>query len=85
MIPGRSNDTWGVGYYYDAWSDALIDVLANLAAPLGATLRDEQGVEVFYNFEVAPWFTLGADLQIVEPGARKSTAVFTGFRSVLEF
>jgi len=63
----------------------LKDTVAPVAKLLGATLRDEKGIEIFYNYEVAPWFTLGADLQIMEPGRRDSTAVSMGVRSVLEF
>jgi porin len=80
LIPGRSRDNWGVGYYYDAWSDDLKDSLESIKK-----IRDEQGWEIFYNFSVTPWLVLGADLQIIKPGLADDTAVFSGLRTVIRF
>ena len=80
LIPGRSNDNWGVAYYYDALSGALKDAVGPVT-----TLHDEQGLEGFYNLAVTPWFTVGADLQIIEPALAEETAVFSGIRAVVEF
>ena len=41
LVPGRSQDNWGVGYYYDA----LASGLKNLPPP-NPVLRDEQGAEL---------------------------------------
>jgi porin len=80
LIPGRSNDNWGVAYYYDALSGALKDSVGTVT-----TLNDEQGLEIFYNFTVTPWLTIGADLQIIDPALADETAVFFGIRTVVEF
>ena len=80
LIPGRSHDNWGVGYYYDAWSNNLKDSFESII-----TIRDEQGWEIFYNFAVTPWLVLGADLQIIEPSLANDTAVFFGLRTVIRF
>ena len=80
LIPGRSRDNWGVGYYYAAPSRDLKDSLAPVLK-----IRDEQGVELFYNFAVTPWFTLGADLQIIQPSLANEKAVFLGLRNVIRF
>jgi len=80
LIPGRSRDNWGIGYYYDAPSGDLKESLSRLL-----TIRDEQGAEIFYNFAVTPWLTLGADLQIIKPSLADDTAVFSGFRTVIRF
>jgi porin len=80
LIPGRSRDNWGAGYYYAAWSGDLKDSLESTM-----TLRDEQGWEVFYNFSVTPWLVLGADLQIIKPAMANDTAVFSGLRTVMKF
>jgi porin len=80
LIPGRSRDNWGFGYYYAAPSTDLKDSLATVT-----TIRDEQGWEIFYNFAVTPWFTLGADLQIIKPSLADTTAVFFGLRNVIRF
>ncbi|NQT11977.1 MAG: carbohydrate porin, partial [Planctomycetes bacterium] len=43
--------------------------------------QDVQGVELYYNAAVTPWFHLTADLQIVEPAAvANDTAVVVGIR-----
>jgi porin len=80
LIPGRSRDNWGAGYYYDALSSALKESLAPQQ-----TIRDEQGWEIFYNFAVTPWMVLGADLQIIKPSLANNTAVFPGLRTVIKF
>jgi porin len=80
LIPGRSRDNWGVGVYYAAISSDLKDSLAPIQK-----IRDEQGTEIFYNFAVTPWLTVGADVQIISPSLGKTTAVFPGLRTVIRF
>ena len=80
LIPGRSLDNWGVGYYYAALSPDMKDALASTL-----TIRNEQGWEIFYNFAVTPWLVVGADLQIIRPGLASHTAVFPGLRTVIRF
>ena len=80
LIPGRSLDNWGVGYYYAGVSSTLKDLLAPIV-----NIRNEQGVEVFYNFAMTPWFILGADLQIIDPSLANETAVIPGLRTVIKF
>lgn len=80
LIPGRSRDNWGFGYYYTAPSSVLKDSLAPIQK-----IRNEQGVELFYNFRVTPWLTLGVDMQVIKPGLGKTTAVFPGLRMVTRF
>lgn len=79
LIPGRSRDNWGIGYYFNAPSRDLKNALPLL------TIEDEQGIEVFYNFEVTPWLTVGADLQVIDPSLGKDTAIIPGLRSVTRF
>jgi len=80
LIPGRSLDNWGVGYYYAGLSPDMKDALAPTL-----TIRNEQGWEIFYNFAVTPWLALGADLQIIAPGLADKTAVFAGLRTMIRF
>lgn len=80
LIPGRSRDNWGIAYYYDAPSRDLQDSLSP-----GLKVRDEQGVEIFYNFAVTPFFTVGLDLQVINPSLGNDTVVLPGLRSVLRF
>jgi porin len=80
LIPGRSRDNWGIGYYYDAPSRDLQDSLSSVL-----TIRDEQGVEIFYNFAVTLWLAMGADLQVINPSMGDDTVVIPGLRSVTRF
>ncbi|OAI41351.1 hypothetical protein AYO40_03275 [Planctomycetaceae bacterium SCGC AG-212-D15] len=77
-IRGRANDTVGVGYYHLGVSD--LAVLQTLG--FGA----ENGVELFYNAAVTPWFHVTPDLQIIDPSQRRnSTAILVGLRGRLSF
>ncbi len=80
LVPGRNADTWGVGYYYDSLSGYLKDALAPTVQ-----LRDEQGLEIFYDLALTPWFNLGVDLQVIRPGLASDTAVLPGLRAVIRF
>lgn len=80
LVPSRSRDNWGVGYYYVALSSDLKDSLERIL-----NIRDEQGLEIFYNFSITPWLTLGADLQIIDPSLADDRAVFIGLRTVIRF
>ncbi len=79
-IPRRDNDTWGVGYY-------LANTSNDVRSGLG--MSSEQGVELFYNIEITPWFHLTPDLQvIVNPAAGfrdRETAVVAGLRGEIRF
>jgi porin len=50
FIPERDLDLWGVAYFQYRFSDNL----RNSLAVLGLPLRDESGVEAFYNLAVTP-------------------------------
>ena len=49
-IHGRQRDTFGIGCYYVGVSEPLKDL-----APRLLPLKDEQGVELYYNVAVTPW------------------------------
>jgi porin len=60
VIPTRDRDRFGVGYY-------MLNLTEDLPAFVGANA--EQGVELFYNIEIAPWLHITPDLQvIIDPG-----------------
>jgi porin len=81
LLPGRSRDTFGVGYYFAGVSNMLINSLEPVS-PVG----DEEGVELFYNVEVAKWFRVTPDLQILNPTRQDAeTAVVAGLRAQLVF
>jgi len=68
-VLGRPLDQFGIGYYYMDISNPKFT---------GSTetrefLRDEYGVEAYYNFGITPWLSLTPDIQVVR-GAQKETA-----------
>jgi porin len=80
-IPGRSLDTFGVGFYYLGLSDSF----KALAAP-SAPQRDEYGAELFYNYAVTPWCRLTADIQAARPSTRAfDPVIIAGLRLQIRF
>jgi porin len=80
-FPGRSVDSWGLGYYYLGTSSVLRQTLGPFA-PSG----NEQGVELFYNAAITPWFTLTADIQAVDPALFEARSAFLfGLRAKIDF
>ena len=79
---GREADRIGIGYYYAGTSDEIGPILQATVGPIG----DGQGVELFYNYEVTPWFHLTPDLQVLDP-AREAvdTALVLGLRGKIDF
>ncbi len=66
VIPSRSNDRYGFGFYYiDVNNPRLQGVFRSIKL-----LRDEYGFEAFYNVAITPWLLLTPDIQVVR-GAQK--------------
>jgi porin len=81
MLPGRNRDSFGVGYYYLGLSDNV----KTLASPF-TTLRDEYGVELFYNVALTPWCRLTPNFTVVQPfTAGTETMISTGLRLQVSF
>jgi len=80
IIPRRDNDRFGLGYFYLNMSDKI---------PSNYNLNAEQGVELFYNIEVTPWFHITPDIQcIIDPGAGNGDlkpALVYGVRGQISF
>jgi porin len=80
-IPSRKLDTFGVAYYYLGFSDDFKEV-ARAITPV----RDERGVELFYNVAVTPWCHLTTDLQVITPILeRAETSLVLGLRAKIDF
>ena len=80
-ISGRKHDTFGIGYYYLGYSDDFKDV-AQVITPV----RDERGLELFYNVGVTPWCHITPDLQIITPTLRHAeTSLVLGLRMKIDF
>jgi porin len=80
-ISRRKHDTFGLAYYYLGFSDDFKDV-ARVVTPV----RDERGLEMFYNVGLTPWLHITPDLQVITPilGAAE-TSVVLGLRMKVDF
>ncbi len=77
-IRHRENDTVGIGYYHLGASNLEILTLHGIGA--------ENGVELFYNVAVTPWFHVTPDLQVLDPAqSHTATALLIGIRGRLTF
>ena len=55
-------------------------------APVLLPLGDEQGVELYYNVAVTPWFHVTPDVQFIDPfRERVDESVLLGVRGKIEF
>lgn len=73
MVSGRPNDSFGAGYFRYNFSNDLKSAVAPLAR-----FDDEQGVEMFYNLAITPWFRVTADLQWIDPVTGASDHAWIG-------
>jgi porin len=82
LIHGRELDTMGVGYFYDELSSDFKQLVSTLPT---LELEDVQGVELYYNAEITPWFHLTGDLQIIDnENVGDDTAIILGLRAKMD-
>jgi porin len=80
-IAGRNRDTFGIGYFFVGLSAELKNL-----APVLLPLRDEHGIELYYNLQVTPWCQITPDLQVISPFRdRADTSVLVGLRAKIDF
>ena len=81
MIPGRTVDTFGVGFFYLGLSDDF-KTLSRPFLPQG----NEYGGELFYNVAITPWARFTVDLQIARPSTLGlNTVIIPAFRFQILF
>ena len=69
---------FGLGYYHLGISDRPI------LKALG--FGGENGVELFYNAAVTPWFHVTPDFQVLDPArSQNATAILVGVRGRISF
>ena len=79
LFDTRKYDSFGVGYYYNAISNDLKNDVALLTAGT-STIKDEQGIEIFYDYAITPavrlipgyqhiWQPLAAQVATKQSGA----------------
>ncbi|MGB3123670.1 MAG: carbohydrate porin, partial [Pseudomonas sp.] len=82
LIGGRPSDTMGAGYFYDGLNS---DFKQLVSADPAFDLQDVQGVELYYNAAITPWFHLTADLQVVDnENVADDTAIIFGLRGKID-
>lgn len=74
--PWRSQDSFGIGYFYYGFSDDLKETLQPVL-----DLGNEQGIEIYYKATLTPGLYLTTDLQIIDPAIKsRDTVYLLGFR-----
>ncbi len=77
----RKADTFGIGYFYVGVSDPLKD-LALVLLPM----KDESGVELYYNVQATPWCQITPDIQVMDPFlTRADSSLLFGLRAKIDF
>ena len=73
LIPSRTLDQCGLGYYYTSVRNPT------LQRPLftKSFLRDEWGFEAYYNVALTPWMLLTPDLQVIGPSQKQQLVNLT--------
>ncbi len=74
----RPLDTFGVGYAYTGYSDPV-----QTLAPALLPIRNDQVVELFYNYAVTPWFRITPDLQFLVPAREQTLAILPRNRDAI--
>lgn len=93
IVPGRPEDTFGIGWSRVEFSDSFVPFLRQ---QLDLGLDREDAVEMYYNFSITRWLDASLDLQIINPGLNKTldstgqledmnTAVVLGLRLYARF
>jgi porin len=68
-VPGRTDDSYGLGFARTQFSSAFIPLLRER---LGLGLDHEDSFEAYYNLALTGWLSVTADLQVVDPGLKKA-------------
>jgi porin len=80
-IIGRNADSFGIGYFYLGVSNRLKDL-----APVILPLKDEHGMEAYYNAAITPWCQVTPNLQVISPYRDVAdTSLLFGLRAKIEF
>jgi len=77
IVPGRENDSFGIGYFTVGPSDEF---------PAFIDIDHGTGFEIYYDIALTPWWHVTPDLQVIESAIKMiDTAVVLGIRTRMEF
>ncbi len=80
-LQSRKLDTFGLGYYYLGLNSSFKNL-----APVALPLRDEHGLEAFYNIAITPWCRITPDVQFILPAQQRAQHMwFMGLRAKFDF
>jgi len=80
-LPDRAADLWGIGVFRNSLTDPLVWGMRSLLE-----LREEQGLEFFYNVALTPWLHVTPDIQVASPFLEHNpSAVFASLRMNFKF
>jgi porin len=71
VLPGRPDDSFGIGIARTQFSGAFLPFLRQ-QFDLG--LQNEDAIEIYYNAAITPWLNITTDLQIVNPALNKASS-----------
>lgn len=78
IITSRPNDSFGIGYYYiDISNPKLTGIFKTREL-----LRDEYGIELYYDIAITPWMKLTPDIQFVRPAQKHQYNVDGGILNI---
>ena len=81
FLARRTADSFGFAYFYLGVSESLKNL-----APLLLPVRDEHGIELYYNMALTPWCQITPNLQVMTPFRdRADTALIFGLRAHVIF
>lgn len=81
LLGSRPNDRFGLGYFFIKFSDTLQSTLTPFVS-----LKNEDGVEAYYDYAVVGWLRVAADLQYVKPALGDArAALVAGWRVGVSF
>jgi porin len=75
VVPGRPDDSFGIGLARTQFSSAFLPFLRQ---QFNLGLQREDAIEMYYNMAVTPWLNLTSDLQIVGSGLNQAISPTTG-------
>ena len=80
-LQGRKLDSFGLGWYYLGLNDSFRSL-----APARLPLRDEHGLEAYYNIGITPWCHITPDMQFILPAQQRAESMwFFGLRAKIDF
>ncbi len=68
-VPGRPDDSYGLGFARTQFSGAFVPLLRER---LGLGLDHENAFELYYNLALTGWLSITPDLQVVNPGLKRT-------------